>query len=310
MSQDRRKQIHRYFHVWDPALFQARQSSVRLHEKVDSLSKLLLSSFQRYWKPGTNVTVDECIEGFTGRTNDIVNIPTEPTPIGFKIWVLADQGYVFDLLWHVKGDKKDQGPKGLRTIWEEKGFSRTQAVVLELMTRMPNGGKGHAVHIDNLFTSSKLLSTLRDYGIGAAGTVRTSRTKREENEDRKKLATQLMAHSSPSKHTSPIDGFGVRTNLQNHVVTSTNACNGVCVIPSHIAKECKACMAQGRTAQASGKRMAMQERSVNSVRIKEDGEKVRRSRPLRTRYGCSVYQIYLCQGGPCWEEHILSTIKA
>ena len=51
------------------------------------------------------------------------------------------------------------------------------------MTRMPNGGKGHAVHIDNLFTSSKLLSTLRDYGIGAAGTVRTSRTKREENKE-------------------------------------------------------------------------------------------------------------------------------
>ena len=56
-------------------------------------------------------------------------------------------------------------------------------------------------------------------------------------------------------------------------------------------------MAQGRTAQASGKRMAMQERSVNSVRIKEDGEKVRRSRPPRTRYGYSVCQIHLCQGG-------------
>jgi len=537
MSQTRWKQIHRYFHVWNPTLSQVTQSSdkVRPHEKVDPLSKLLLSSFQRYWKPGTNVAVDECIEGFTGRTNDTVNIPTKPTPIGFKIWVLADQGYVFDLLWHVKGDKKDQGPQGLRTIWEEKGFSKTQAVVLELMTRMPNGGKGHAVHIDNLFTSSKLLSTLRDYGIGAAGTVRTSRTKREENEEkreeqelesydlqdqdllqdldslqdldlpnlqlaldliheikenldqelipeihsqdrtirakkpekekkfgmneklielktkwsnhiawgklygclspdqkvlqlawkdsqvvlfmttivearttvsrvrkrpntkdkwikeefgdqpfklleipdfidmynhlmnsvdradqirtyyrtnrrnyrtwkplwnylfqtticnaaliwidqgsstkkkgghldfRKKLATQLMAHSSSSTYTSPIDGFGVRTNLQNHVVTSTNACNGVRIILSQIAKECKACMTQGRTAQASGKRIVMQELSVNSVRIKEDGEKVRRSRPPRTKYGCSVCLIHLCQGGPCWEEHILSITKA
>ena len=552
MGQDRWRQIHRYFHVWDPTLSQARQPNdrVRPHGKVDPLSKLLLSSFQRYWKPGTNVAVDECIEGFTGRANDTVNIPTKPTPIGFKIWVLADRGYVFDLLWHVKGDKKDQGPQGLRSIWEEKGFSKTQAVVLELMTRMPNGGKGHAVHIDNLFTSSKLLSTLRDYGIGAAGTVRTSKTKREENEEkrekqqleldeipqdqdqlkdqdlpqdldplqdldslqdldlpqnghlqpaldliqeikedldqnlipqktsqdrtrakkpekeknfgmneklmelktkwsnhiawgklygclssdknvlqlawkdsqivlfmttivearttvsrvrkrpntkdkwireefgdqpfkrleipdfidmynhlmnsvdradqirtyyrtnrrnyrtwkplwnylfqtticnaaliwmdqgsstkkkgghldfRKKLATQLMTHSSSSKYTSPIDGFGVRTNLQNHVITSTNACNGVCVILSQTAKECKACMAQGRTAQASGKRMAMQELSVNSVRISQDGEKARRSRPPRTRYGCSVCQIHLCQGGSCWGEHILSTIKA
>src|SRR2546423_8734177 len=69
------------------------------------------------------------------------------------------------------------------------------------------------------------------------------------------------------------------------------------MILSQIAKECKACMAQGRTAQASGKRMVMQELSVNSVRIKEDGEKVRRSRPPRTRYGCLVCQIHLCQGG-------------
>jgi len=73
-----------------------------------------------------------------------------------------------------------------------------------------------------------------------------------------------MAHSSSSKYTSPIDGFGVRTNLQNHVITSTNACNGVSVILSQIAKECKACMAQGRTAQASGKRIAMQELSKST----------------------------------------------
>src|SRR5271154_6638878 len=36
---------------------------------------------------------------------------------------------------------------------------------------------------------------------------------------RTKLALQLMAHSVSSQHTSPIDGFGVRTNLQNHVST-------------------------------------------------------------------------------------------
>src|SRR5271163_3392047 len=30
----------------------------------------------------------------------------------------------------------------------------------------------------------------------------------------------------------------------------------------------------------------------------------------RIRYGCPVCQIHLCQGGPCWEEHILSIIKA
>ena len=161
MSRTRWEQIHRYFHVWDPALDRSVSNrTARPHEKVDPLAKLLLAAFQRYWKPATDVAIDECIEGFTGRTSDTVNIPTKPTLIGFKIWVLADQGYVFDLLWHVKGDGKDQGPQGLHTIWEKQGFSKTQAVILKLVTRMPNQGKGHAIHLDNLFTSSKLLTTL------------------------------------------------------------------------------------------------------------------------------------------------------
>jgi hypothetical protein len=554
MSHHRWNQINRYFHIWDPTSDQdcVQSDKVRPHQKVDPLWKLLSPSFQRYWKPGRDVSVDECIEGFTGRTGDTVNIPTKPTPIGFKIWVLSDDGYVLDLLWHVRGDGKDQGPQGLRTTWKELGFSRTQAVVLELMTRMTNGGKGHTVWIDNLFTSSKLLSTLRNYGIGAAGTVRTGQTKREENDERRqqkenrpdpklpdpelsdpelldpelldpevdnsillnpevldpeildpdsefqqtiqkirqdihqirfqdrttkakpqkakakakklekeknfgmnenltelktkwsnhiawgklygclspdqkvlqlawkdsqvvlfmttvadarttisrvrkrpnggdkwikaefgdqpfkslnipefidmynhhmngvdradqirtyyrtkrrnyrtwkplwnylfqtticnlaliwmdqghstkkngghlkfrtKLASQLMAHSSSSKYASPIDGFGVRTNLKNHTITSRNGCGGIHDFISRTASECKACMAQGRTAQACEKRKVLQELSENSIQFNQNGEKSRRPRPPRTKYGCSVCQIHLCKGGSCWEEH-------
>jgi hypothetical protein len=58
-----------------------------------------------------------------------------------------------------------------------------------------------------------------------------------------------------------------------NLITSMNAGNGVCIIGSQIAKECKACIAQGRTAQLSGKRIVMQELSVNYVRIEEDGKK-------------------------------------
>jgi hypothetical protein len=89
---------------------------------------------------------------------------------------------------------------------------------------------------------------------------------------RTKLASQLMAHSSSFKHTSPIDGFGVRTNLRNHIITSRNGSNGIHYVISQSAKECKACMAQGRTAQASGKRKILQELSENSVRINQNGE--------------------------------------
>jgi hypothetical protein len=41
------------------------------------------------------------------------------------------EGYIFDLLWYIEADGKDQGSQGLRTTWEENDLSKTQAVVLE-----------------------------------------------------------------------------------------------------------------------------------------------------------------------------------
>src|SRR5882762_2603850 len=123
-----------------------------------------------------------------GRAPEIVNIPSKPTPEGFKIWVLANQGYVLDWLWHAKGDKK--GPVDLNISFLNKGFTKTEAVVLDLLTqrhpdtneRLYPPGK-HMVWLDNLFSSIKLFERLRSLGIGAAGTVRTTRTKREEMGD-------------------------------------------------------------------------------------------------------------------------------
>ena len=118
------------------------------------------------------------------------------------------------------------------------------------------------------------------------------------------LATELMAHSSSSKHTDPLDGYGVQTNLQSHVVERVDGCGGTHEILLKTGKECKACMAQGRTAYGVWKRKALEELSANSIKFNTDGEKSRRPRAPRTRYGCSVCKIPLCHEGPCWEEHV------
>jgi len=120
-----------------------------------------------------------------GRAPEIVNIPSKPTPEGFKIWVLANEGYILNWLWHARGNKA--GPVDLdETFTKEEGFSKTQAVVLDLLTqRDPESNKPlyppgkHVIWLDNLFTSVKLLTQLRGLGIRAAGTVRTTKTERE-----------------------------------------------------------------------------------------------------------------------------------
>ena len=120
---------------------------------------------------------------------------------------------------------------------------------------------------------------------------------------RTKLASQLMAYSSSSTYTSLVDGFRVRTNLASHIMISRDGCSGTHEMISRDAKECKACMSQGRTVQAGEKRKVLHKLSENSVRINQDGEKSRRPRPPRTKYGCSVCQIHLCKEGTYWEEH-------
>jgi hypothetical protein len=55
---------------------------------------------------------------------------------------------------------------------------------LDLLLQELNGKRyfdkhKHIVWLDNLFTSVKLLNQLRQEGIGAVGTVRTTKTRRE-----------------------------------------------------------------------------------------------------------------------------------
>ena len=61
-----------------------------------------------------------------------MNIPSKLTPEGFKIWILANQGYVLDWLFHSKGEGK--GPYDLdESFVKDDGFTKTEAVVLDLM---------------------------------------------------------------------------------------------------------------------------------------------------------------------------------
>ena len=124
-----------------------------------------------------------------------------------------------------------------------------------------------------------------------------------------KLAQQLMAYSLSSRHALPVDGQGVHTNLKNVVQCislASQSCSQscTCVVLSKDAKDCKACMAAGRIVTQGIKRKALEDLSVNSIRINQSGEKRRRSRVPRSRYGCSVCQIHLCKEGDCWFEHL------
>lgn len=178
------QQINRYLYCFVCPEDQVLQpiKGLRPFDKVDKLAAHLIPLFSKYWAPGRDLAIDEAIQGFCGRARETVNIPSKPTPIGYKMWVVADAGYVISWLWHARGSRKIDGPQGLLPDWDDQAISKTQRVVLTLMRHVPNKGIDHLLVIDNLFTSQKLLKLLRADGIGGCGTVRTTTTKRERQE--------------------------------------------------------------------------------------------------------------------------------
>ena len=174
------QQIDRFFHISDPEVGEQEVP----FKKLEPLNNKLRTRFKKYWIPGTHLSVDESIQRFMGRASEVINIPSKPTPEGFKFWVLANQGYVLDWMWHAKGEK--YGLYDLDDFWtEDLGFSKTQAVVFDLVRQQAVFDKStHIISMDNLFTSAKLLAQLKEEGFGAAGTVRTTKTAREEVEEK------------------------------------------------------------------------------------------------------------------------------
>ena len=120
------QQIDRFFRI------SVYSSKGNTFEKVDELSEYLRVQFKVYWEIGTYLTVDEIIQRFQGRSEITVNISSKSVPKGFKIWVLANAGYVLDWLYHAKGENK--GPVDLNIQYtKEWGFFKTEAVVMDLL---------------------------------------------------------------------------------------------------------------------------------------------------------------------------------
>lgn len=137
------------------------------------MSSHIFTIAQELWVPGRDLAVDEIMERFTGRSSDIVTIPSKPIPTGYKVWAIAQLGYILNIIFHQngKGPIGSKAPKG-------SGINPTQAVVVSLLQnlRKPPIGPSfrYCVWLDNLFVSTTLLSYLRKLGYGAAGTARTN----------------------------------------------------------------------------------------------------------------------------------------
>ena len=68
---------------------------------VEPIASKIRQNCQNTVKSSTWIAVDEAMAGYAGRTKDAVNLPTKPTPNGYKVWVLTPQpSYIRSWRWH------------------------------------------------------------------------------------------------------------------------------------------------------------------------------------------------------------------
>jgi Transposase IS4 len=68
--------------------------------KLSPLFEHLRIQFKAFCIPSQNVSVDEMMKAFTGRSVHTVKMNNKPIGEGYKMWALADRGYVWDFMWY------------------------------------------------------------------------------------------------------------------------------------------------------------------------------------------------------------------
>jgi hypothetical protein len=114
--------------------------------------------------PSSNVSIDEMIVRFSGRSVHTVRIKNKPTPEGYKILSLCDAGYTYAFFFTSRIHNQPE-------VQQMLGLSKVGNEVFHLASQLPKN-KSFNIYMDNYFSSIKLFKYLREKKIGACGTVR------------------------------------------------------------------------------------------------------------------------------------------
>ena len=101
------EQINWYFTLRDSVITLLRPGD-EWYAILEPVTTHLRTTCKKLWYLGTHVAIDEAIIAYRGRTHHTIKIKNKPISEGYKVWVLAEAGYVWTWLWHskIKGPEK------------------------------------------------------------------------------------------------------------------------------------------------------------------------------------------------------------
>lgn len=132
MSLKRFEQIKRFLHISRPTSADNHQpGDKRWWYKLEPVASSFERAARQYYQPGSNVSVDETMIRCFGRTKHTVKMPNKPIKQGYKIFALANRGYIWTFtrssrLW------------GIVDLFRWPDISLTSSMVLEMIRKLPD----------------------------------------------------------------------------------------------------------------------------------------------------------------------------
>ena len=199
--------------------------------KVNHYLREIVDNGQKVFKCGRDLTIDESMIHFEGRSSLIFYMPAKPTKWGFKLHCLVDSKthFFYNFIF-------DPGQNYKNLLIEDEEISFTENIVLSLLQKLE--GKGHRVFFDSWYSSVSLIEKLTDKGFQVISTLRNNSknlpSKSEFNKNSKNFAycnemrALIQKYSDKkdiyfiSNYDVPMDDMRNTYNFQNRGVDKMN----------------------------------------------------------------------------------------
>jgi hypothetical protein len=167
------EQIKRFLHISDAEddIRQGRDDNIRQGRddewwyKLEPLASSLQRSFMRFYTPSSKVSIDELMVRCFGRSVHTYKMPNKPIPQGYKLFGIADHGYLYAFQW----SSKAKGMQLKDTILYPK-LTNTGCLVQSLALSLPQ--RRITIYMDNYFTSIPQFEELCTCEFSAVRTTR------------------------------------------------------------------------------------------------------------------------------------------
>jgi hypothetical protein len=162
-----------------------------------------------------------------GRSHHTFKRPNKLTKQGYKLFVIADQGYILYWIWASRH-------RSLVEVKKHASLTLTGSMVIQLAQEgLPSQRNKYTIYMDNYFSTFPRFNHLRQQGIGACGTTRPNASRKlfpralQELKESKKLQQWNTLHAATASIASDNESVLCIAWQDNNVVTALSTVHTV-----------------------------------------------------------------------------------